>query len=497
MAKHDHAALLRRQRADRTHELVVEALGGVDRWGVHDAGLGSKRPRSRPVDRPVDDDAMQPRGERPAAVETVEVPNSGEKRLLGDVLGRRGVVDDEIGGALGLPPVTAEQLRERVLGAATGVANESAVVARSGRHLTTVRRTRPERSMPEIRRERGVRSMDLCRATHRRPGMRRKELVLAALATPLALGSLPRGARGANLGGTPVALVTADEEAHVAAVSLLTGEVFARIRTESGPRSIESRLAAQAVVAHTDRGLVTVIDGVALDVSHVIDGFEQPRYTATRGPIDTFAGSDAIAYVTDSGSETVVTLDLARGRIVRRTPVPGPARHVGISPDGSMLWTVLGTKAERIAVLDVRDARRPRLVRTFAAPFLSHDIVFSPWGSVWVTSGAERRIAVYRPGRGKPRLYDADAAPQHVAFTGVRAFVASGDDGLVRVHRRDGTLVRRTRVPLGSYNVTFGWQRLVTPSLGGGTVALLDANGRVKHVRRIARATHDACYVLG
>jgi hypothetical protein len=78
---------------------------------------------------------------------------------------------------------------------------------------------------------------------------------------------------------------------------------------------------------------------------------------------------------------------------------------------------------------------------------------------------------------------------------GGRAFVASGDDGTVRRHRLDGALLGSTEVPIGSYNVTFGSDRVVTPSLGRGTVSLLDQNGRVRAVRRIARAAHDACVV--
>lgn len=326
--------------------------------------------------------------------------------------------------------------------------------------------------------------------------MRRRELVLAALGAPLAFASSGRIARGATFGGTPLALVTADEEAHVVAVHLGTGKVVARIPTERGPRSIESRLATQAVVAHTESGVVSVLDGGALEVRHVVTGFEQPRYTAVRGPLDSFGDGAAIVYVTDSGSQEVITLDLGRGRIVRRTRVPGPARHISISRDGSTLWVALGTKAQRVAVLDVRTATRPRLVRTFAAPFLAHDVVFSPEGSVWVTSGSERRIAVYHPGRALPRLLEADAPPQHVVFAGPRAFVASGDDGVVRVHRGDGGLLRRTRVPVGSYNVTMGWERIVTPSLERGTVSLLDPQGNVRRSRRIARAAHDACVVV-
>ena len=67
---------------------------------------------------------------------------------------------------------------------------------------------------------------------------------------------------------------------------------------------------------------------------------------------------------------------------------------------------------------------------------------------------------------------------------------------MVHRHRLDGERVRESRVPLGSYNVTFGWGRVVTPSLGDGTVSLLDRNGRVRVVRRVARAAHDACILV-
>ena len=75
--------------------------------------------------------------------------------------------------------------------------------------------------------------------------------------------------------------------------------------------------------------------------------------------------------------------------------------------------------------------------------------------------------------------------------------MAAGDDGTVRRHRLDGELVREARVPTGSYNLTFGWGRVVSPSLGRGTVSVLHANGRVRGVHTVARAAHDACIVFG
>ena len=319
--------------------------------------------------------------------------------------------------------------------------------------------------------------------------MDRRQFLVGAAAGSFALAVDPR-ALAARLGGTPVAYITADLESYVAVLDLETAEVVRLIRTGPGPRSIESMHDWIAVVAHTEHGVVTLLDAATSRIRAELDGFEAPRYTAVhpRRPL---------AYVTDSASEEIVVLDAERAKVLWRTRVPGPARHVSISPDGRTLWTALGTAASRVAVLDTADPRRPKLLRTMSPPFLAHDIVFAPDGrTVWVTSGSERRLVLFRDGR-PVRTLSVGTPPQHVTFAREKAFVASGDDGTVRRHRLDGELVREARVPLGSYNVTFGWNRLVTPSLGGGTVSLLDRNGRVRAVRQVARAAHDACIVFG
>jgi DNA-binding beta-propeller fold protein YncE len=319
--------------------------------------------------------------------------------------------------------------------------------------------------------------------------MNRRRFLLGGVALPFVVARDPL-ALAARLGGAPVAYVTADLESHVAVVELETGRIVTRIDTGPGPRSIESVHDWLAVVAHTEHGVVTVLAAPTSRIRFEVEGFAAPRYTAVhpRRPI---------AYVTDSVREEVVVLDAKAGRVLARADVPGPARHVSISPDGRTLWTALGTKAARVAVLDASHPLRPKLVRTISPPFLAHDIVFAPDGrAVWVTSGDERRMAVYRGSRPM-RVLNAGAPPQHVTFAPDKVFVASGDDGTVHRHRPDGTFVRETRVPVGSYNVTFGWSCVVTPSLAEGTVSVLDRNARVSRVVRVARAAHDACIVFG
>ena len=131
-------------------------------------------------------------------------------------------------------------------------------------------------------------------------------------------------------------------------------------------------------------------------------------------------------------------------------------------------------------------------------PFLAHDVGHSPSGEhVWVTAGREQRIAVLAANGSRHfRELGADAAPQHVTFGPGAAYVASGDSGIVRVHAlRDGRVVRRTRVPIGSYNIQRTGHHVVTPSLSTGGLTVLNARGIAIEHTRVAAAAHDACIV--
>ena len=123
-----------------------KASGGgvVGEIGEHD--LAAQRPRVGVVDRAVDDDPVQPRPEPTAPVEAVERAHGGQERLLRDVLGRRRVPHDEVGGPVRHSPVGAEQQLERAGVAALRGAHEAAVAgprrARPGRRRAG-RRPRP------------------------------------------------------------------------------------------------------------------------------------------------------------------------------------------------------------------------------------------------------------------------------------------------------------------------------------------------------------------
>jgi nicotinamidase/pyrazinamidase len=139
VAQDDHGAVLRRETGERAGEFLGIGISGAIARGLGArersvSDLASKGTRAGPVDRPVDDDAMEPRPEGTAPIETVECSHCGEEAFLCDVLGGRCVVDDQVGGPVGAWPVGPEQrfqIRDR---SGLGASYPGALVAACGRH---------------------------------------------------------------------------------------------------------------------------------------------------------------------------------------------------------------------------------------------------------------------------------------------------------------------------------------------------------------------------
>jgi hypothetical protein len=246
---------------------------------------------------------------------------------------------------------------------------------------------------------------------------RRDFLFAAALAAASPYRALAAGP------AAPLVLVTADLEERVLAVDAASGRVRRTIPTLAYPRSIEA-VGDVAVVAHSDLGAVSLIDAASLRVAYVLRGFGEPRYTA--------AHPDRLhAYVTDAARGELVALDLRRGRVLARARVGSRARHVTIDPAGTKVWVALGSKAEEVAVVDIRMPARPRLIARFRPPFRAHDVACAPDGRhLWVSSGDRFELAVYdaRGGRLLARP-SGDWPPQHVTFAGGTVYVTSGWSG--------------------------------------------------------------------
>jgi hypothetical protein len=296
--------------------------------------------------------------------------------------------------------------------------------------------------------------------------MDRRSFLVAAAVAPFALRA-----------GMPFAYVTADTESHVAVVDSVHGIVLHRIPTRPDPRSIQ-RVGHVVVVTHTAVGAVSVLDG--LEVRHVLDGFEEPRYAVA-------SADGRYAFVTDSGRGDLAVVDTRRGEVAGRVKLRLWPRHLTIAPDGRTLWIGLGTASPQLAVVDVRDPTRPRLREYVKPAFAAHDVGFAPSGRIWVTAGAEGRISAHG------RILAADAAPQHVTFLDGRAFVTSGDEGTLRIYdEATARLLHTTRIPVGSYNVQFLGNRVLTPSLNVGTLCAVGAGGRLLSRTRVAPSCHDA-----
>jgi hypothetical protein len=273
----------------------------------------------------------------------------------------------------------------------------------------------------------------------------------------------------------PSALVTCDAEARLAVVDLGSFQVVRSIPTLPDPRSIEL-VGRRALVCHTAVGALSIVENGR--VTHVLRGVTEPRYVAAHP-------DGRHAFVTDSGRSGVVVVDVARGRLLGRVRLPGWARHLTIDATGGGLWVGLGSASEHVAVVDVH---RLRHAATLTPGFGAHDVGMAPDGRLWVTAGNARLLAVGHA------THAADLAPQHVTFGRSRAYVTSGDSGVLRVQDLEGKTLRSTPIPIGSYNVQHGFGRVITASLNHGTLTVLDRRGALLARVGVAGSCHDACF---
>lgn len=269
--------------------------------------------------------------------------------------------------------------------------------------------------------------------------------------------------------------MTCDTEARLALVDLGSFRVLRHLATLPDPRAIEL-VGRRAVVCHTAIGAVSIVEGGR--VRRVLRGFGEPRYTAAHP-------DGRRAFVTDSGRSGVVAIDVERGAVVGRVRLPGWARHITIDASGTRLWVGLGSAAPHVAVLETAPLRH---VATLTPGFGAHDVGLAPDGRLWVTAGASRELAVAGV------VHAADPGPQHVTFGRRRAYVTSGDAGVLRVQTLGGRVLRSTPIPVGSYNVQHGPGRVITPSLGRGTLTVLDLHGSLLARVDVADSCHDACF---
>jgi DNA-binding beta-propeller fold protein YncE len=271
-----------------------------------------------------------------------------------------------------------------------------------------------------------------------------------------------------------VALVTAEGEDDVLAVSLRGGRVIGRVRLAAHPTTVAAGATGPAVAVSPQAGTVTILRPRTLRPIAVLRGFRSPQIAAV-------APGGHWALVSDAAAGSVSAIDLDTGRIADRVRVGRGAHHLAISPDGAAAWVALGETARTIVTLDCSDMLRLRVTGRLRPRAAAHDLAFSPSGAaVWVTSAAEPYVTVFDAASGRPLArIPAGAPPQHVAFAGPgipRAYIASGyGSSLEMVDPGSRRVVRRTALPYGSFNLAVAGGVVVTTSLLDGRVTELAA----------------------
>jgi DNA-binding beta-propeller fold protein YncE len=289
-----------------------------------------------------------------------------------------------------------------------------------------------------------------------------------AVLLPLAALALAAGASARTAGGLPVALVTAETENEVLAVSLPAGKVLRRVHVHD-PQTIAAGTTGPAVVV-SPSGTVTILAWRSLRIVAVLRGFRSPQIAA-------ITPDGHWAYVTDAATGDLSVISLTRRRVVDRVFVGDGAHHLTISPNGQLTWVALGEHATTIVMLDTSQASRPRVVGRIHPAVSAHDLAFAPNGrTVWMTSDTASYVSVLDASSGRLiATVPAGPPPQHVVFIpygGARAYITSGyGSSLELVDSRTRRVVKRVEVPYGSFNLATSLDLIATASLLDGEVS--------------------------
>jgi DNA-binding beta-propeller fold protein YncE len=267
------------------------------------------------------------------------------------------------------------------------------------------------------------------------------------------------------------ALVTAEAQGELLAVALPSGKVVRRVRLPASSTTVASGPNGPVIAVSPSGGLVTLLSYPDLHRIAVLRDFRSPQIAAVTPDGEWALVSDA--------DGTLSTIELATHRIVDRIQVGAGAHHMAVGPDQHRVWVALGETAHTVVVVDCSDPRHLRVIRRLHPPAAVHDLAFGPGGAtVWASSADAAAVWVFaaRGGRLVGRV-SAGRAPQHVAFIGSRAYIASGyGSSIEMVDASSHRVLARAGLPYGSFNLAVWGPDVVTTSLLDGRVTVLRAS---------------------
>ena len=288
---------------------------------------------------------------------------------------------------------------------------------------------------------------------------------------------------------SPQAVVTAETENRLALVDLGTGQPAHVVREVALPQDPEFVAAGahRIIVTSPGGGAVTLLKRSTLRRVKVLRGLGAPH-------IAEISADGRYAYVTDDARGELDVVSLRAARVVARLAVGAEAHHMAVSPDGRQLWIALSESAQTIVIVDVSDPKRPHVVGQFEPGFAVHDLRFSPDGDqVWITAADGDRVSVFDAATHDLAFtVPGGAGPQHVAFAGHRAYIASGyGSQLEDVSASRGKVIKRVGAPYGSFNLDARGPFVVTSSLSRGVASVYDHQLHLERTLRIAPEARD------
>lgn len=296
-----------------------------------------------------------------------------------------------------------------------------------------------------------------------------------------------------------VALVTAQTEDRLLAVSLPSGRVVRSVRVPGSPGYVAASGPGGPYVVVSEAGWVTLLTGPRLHREAVLRGLGAPHIPA-------IVPGGGWAYVTDDARGQLDAIGLTDPRVDSRTYVGSGAHHFAVSPDGQQVWVALGQSATTIVILSMISSRppppaspvgdpvHPHIVARLHPGFRAHDLMYTPNGQqVWVTSASGPDVGVFSAHRRRLLFrIPAGPPPQHIVFAGTSAYITSGYGSQIeQVSITTGRVLTRVPAPYGSFDLDAAGRYVVTTSLFRGTLAIYDRTLHLQRVRHIAPSAED------